>query len=230
MATANVKIRATGSRAQVTGIEVFSFHKWPNRFQKSPMEFSTNQNARSNRFWPLFRADCSLKKWSAPLHRSTLIHTLTTSQNGRYHEHLRLRARRPQGESSPAREREPDSSRSARSRRPGTGASNHGFLGSIRNGRVLGRRTRRPRRCHELGTGPYGRALNPCGVHRAPRRVFRGNPSSRPPARRRTALTPPHLFPPRSIHRCSSAPPPPRRSRPSPRSSPRLPSPSTPPR
>ena len=138
---------------------------------------STNQNARSNRFWPLFRADCSLKKWSAPLHRSTLIHTLTTSQNGRYHEHLRLRARRPQGESSPAREREPHSSRSARSRRPGTGASNHGFLGSIRNGRVLGRRTRRPRRCHELGTGPYGRALNPCGVHRAPRRVFRGNPS-----------------------------------------------------
>ena len=230
MATANIKIRATGSRARVTGIEVFSFHKWPNRFQKSPMEFSTNQNARSNRFWPLFRADCSLKKWSAPLHRSTLIHTLTTSQNGRYHEHLRLRARRPQGESSPAREREPDSSRSARSRRPGTGASNHGFLGSIRNGRVLGRRTRRPRRCHELGTGPYGRALNPCGVHRAPRRVFRGNPSSRPPARRRTALTPPHLFPPRSIHRCSSAPPPPRRSRPSPRSSPRLPSPSTPPR
>ena len=229
MATA-IKIRATGSRAQVTGIEVFSFHKWPNRFQKSPMEFSTNQNARSNRFWPLFRADCSLKSGALPLHRSTLIHTLTTSQNGRYHEHLRLRARRPQGESSPAREREPDSSRSARSRRPGTGASNHGFLGSIRNGRVLGRRTRRPRRCHELGTGPYGRALNPCGVHRAPRRVFRGNPSSRPPARRRTALTPPHLFPPRSIHRCSSAPPPPRRSRPSPRSSPRLPSPSTPPR
>ena len=127
-------------------------------------------------------------------------------------DEVRLRARRPQGESSPAREREPDSSRSARSRRPGTGASNHGFLGSIRNGRVLGRRTRRPRRCHELGTGPYGRALNPCGVHRAPRRVFRGNPSSRPAARRRTALTPPHLFPPRSIHRCSSAPPPPRRS------------------
>ena len=214
----------------MTGIEVFSFHKWPNRFQKSPMEFSTNQNARSNRFWPLFRADCSLKSGALPLHRSTLIHTLTPVKMAAIMNISASARVAPKVMSSPAREREPDSSRSARSRRPGTGASNHGFLGSIRNGRVLGRRTRRPRRCHELGTGPYGASLNPRGVHRAPRRVFQGEPIIAPTRATTHSADPASPFSPAIDPQVQLRSASPRRSRPSPRSSPRLPSPSTPPR
>ena len=109
-----------------------------------------------------------------------------------------------------------------------------GFLGSIRNGRVLGRRvgayspspSMPPERNRPVQTRVESSRGSSCVVWR-----FR---SEHDLADRRatthSALTRLPFFPHRDRHRCSSAPPPPRRSRPSPRSSPRLPSASTPPR
>ena len=109
-----------------------------------------------------------------------------------------------------------------------------GFLGSIRNGRVLGRRvgaySPSPSMPPERNRPVQTRVESTRGSSRVVWRFRSEHDLADGRATTHSALTRLPFFPHRDRHRCSSALPPPRRSRPSPRSSPRLPSASTPPR